>query len=109
MFSKLKNENGVILVTVILLIIVLSIVAIGVMSLNVSQIKTSSSVVSAIQAEELSTGVFFQDYQRRIEGKPVSATNSYTIGSNTYTITRGADGNQNGPNGTNQIQFNITY
>lgn len=104
----LKNESGVILVTVILLIIVLSIVSIGVMSLNVSQIKTATSVVDTVKAEELATGVFYQDYQRRIDGVGTTPTN-IIVGTTTYTITRDTDGNGNGPNSTNQIRINITY
>ncbi len=105
----LKNESGVILVTVIVLVIVLSIVAIGIMSLNVSQIKTASRVVDTIRAEELATGLFYQDYQRRVDG--VGTSPGYVdIGSKRYTVTRASDTIAgNAQNFTNQVQFNITY
>ena len=105
---NLKNESGVILITVIVLIMILSIVAIGVMSLNVSQIKTASSVVDTIKAEVLATGLFYQDYQRRIDGSGSSPT-SIAIGGKTYNITRSTDTNGTGPNNTNQLQINISY
>lgn len=106
--TGLTKESGVILVTVVVLIIILSIVAIGIMSLNVSQIKTSASVVDSVVAEQLATGVFYQDYQRRIDGTGSTPTNE-VIGNKTFTISRGADVNGTGPNSTNQVQINITY
>ncbi len=107
-FPKRNNESGVILVTVIVLTIVLSIVAIGIMSLNVSQVKTASSVVDTVRAEQLATGLFYQDYQRRVDGGGSTLPSSIDIGGKTYTITRATD-TTTGPNGTNQVQFNITY
>lgn len=108
--SSMKNESGVILVTVIVLTFILAIVAIGIMSLNVSQVKTATSVVDAIKAEQLATGIFYQDYQRRIDGLPAPpSSQQITIGAKTYTVTRTADITVGTPNNTNQIQFNITY
>ncbi len=109
-FSRLKNESGVILVTVIILVMVLSIVAIGIMSLNVSQIKTSTSVVQTIQAEQLATGLFYQDYQRRAQGQGTSPSSPITVGTTVYSITRSTDivAGNNFYN-TNQVQINITY
>lgn len=107
--KKLSQESGVILVTVVILTIVLSIVAIGVMSLNVSQIKTSSSVVKTIVAEQLATGLFYQDYQRRIDGTGTRPA-TVDVGTTRYTVSWSADtaGGAN-QNNTNQVQFNITY
>ncbi len=106
---SLKNESGVILVTTVILTIVLSIVAIGIMSLNVSQIKTASSVVDTIRAEELATGIFYQDYQRRVDGVGNSPA-SISIAGRTYSITRQPDIVAPGAqNFTNQVRFDITY
>ncbi len=107
-FPKRNNESGVILVTVIVLTIVLSIVAIGILSLNVSQVKTASSVVDTVRAEQLATGLFYQDYQRRVDGSATIPSSPINIGGKNYTITRATD-TTTGPNGTNQVQFNITY
>ncbi len=112
--SFLNNETGIILVTVIVLTIVLSIVAVGIMSLNVSQIKTSSSVVDTVRAEELATGLFYQDYQRRIDGKDLTySPSSVIIDSKTYSISRPANDRQTldpeKMNLTNEVQFTITY
>lgn len=107
--NNLSKESGIILVTVIILTIILSIVAIGIMSLNVSQIKTSTSVVKAITAEQLATGLFYQDYQRRIDGNGTKPT-SVVVGSTNYAITWAADSAAGASkNDTNQLQFNITY
>lgn len=104
-----KNDSGIILITVVILVLVLSIVAIGVMGLNVSQIKTSSSVVDTIKAEQLATGLLFQDHQRKIDGTGTTPT-SVTIGSTPYTITRTETaGSVATPNNANQVQFNISY
>lgn len=106
---RIKNESGVILVTVVILIIILSIVTIGIMSLNVSQVKTAASVVDTITAEQLATGIFYQDYQRRIDGQGTLPSNMI-IGKKTYTITRTTDVvTGNSTNNTNQVQFDITY
>ena len=101
------NESGVILVTVILLTIVLSIVAIGIMSLNVSQVQTASTVVDSVTAEQLATGLFYQNYQQKFDGVGNTPTNM-TIGTKTYTITHSETPNS-GPNTTNQLQFNLAY
>ncbi len=107
---RLKNESGIILVTVIILIMILSIVAIGVLSLNVSQLKTSSSVVDTIKAEQLATGLFYQDYQRRLDGTGTIPASPITIDGKAYTITRDAD-TAAGPNynDTQRVRINITY
>lgn len=107
----IKNKSGVILVTVVILTIILSIVTIGIMSLNVSQVKTASSVVDTIKTEQLATGLFYQDYQRRIDGLgETSRPTNIIVGSKIYTITRTTDINGGvNNNNTNQIQFNITY
>ncbi|MCB9771976.1 MAG: hypothetical protein H6754_05445 [Candidatus Omnitrophica bacterium] len=107
--NSLKNDSGIILVTVVILVLVLSIVAIGVMGLNVSQVKTASSVVDTIKAEQLATGLLFQDHQRKIDGTGTTPT-SITIGSTTYAINRSETaGSGATPNNANQIQFNISY
>jgi hypothetical protein len=108
--SSIKNESGVILVTVVVLTIILLIVAIGIMSLNVSQVKTAASVIDTIKAEQLATGIFYQDYQSRVDGQgPSSLPTNIVIGYKTYTITRTTDITTGTPNNTNQVQFNITY
>jgi len=103
------KESGVILVTVVILTIILSIVAIGVMSLNVSQIKTSGSVVKTIVAEQLATGLFYQDYQRRIDAAGTRPT-SVMVGLTNYVVNWSADTAAGAPqNDTNLVRFNITY
>lgn len=104
------NESGVILVTVIILTIVLSIVAIGIMSLNISQVKTSTSVVQTVTAEQLATGLFYRDYQAKFDQVSTPPTGEITIGGRTYSYNRGeVAGGPLTPNNTNQIQFNLTY
>lgn len=112
--TNLRNNSGVILITVILLTIVLSIVAVGIMSLNVSQVKTSKSVVDSVVEEQLATGLFYQDYQRKFEnGTPASYGSSIQVGTcpgptcRRYTINR-SESNGTGANNTNAIQFNLT-
>lgn len=102
-----KNSSGVILITVVLLTIVLTIVTIGIMSLNVSQVKSSKSVVDAVVEEQLATGLFYQDYQRKFEGiANPTGPSTITVGGQTYAVTRNEAANA-GPNNTNQIQFNL--
>lgn len=107
--KNIQKESGVILVTVVVLTIILSVVAIGVMSMNVSQIKTSASVVKDITADQLATGLFYQDYQRRVDGAGTKPTNVLIAGTN-YIVTWGADTPGGAPkNDTNQVRFNVTY
>lgn len=108
--AKLKNESGVILVTVIIVTMILSVVTIGLMSLSRSQVTTASSVVSTIQAEMLATGLFYQDYQNRIDGNTATLPTSITVGTKNYTVTRTTDtAGSSSQNFANQVQFNITY
>ncbi len=112
--TLLKNESGMILVTVILLVITLSVVAIGIMSLNISQASSSKSVVDSVIAEQLATGLFYQQYQQKFDGGTATLSNTVVIttpdGDRTYTITRGeTQGSASTPNSTNQLQINVTY
>lgn len=101
------HERGIILVTVLIITMVLSIVAIGVMSLNVSQVKTGSSVIDAIKAEQLAAGIFYQQYQQRVDQAGTLPTN-IILGDTTYLINR-VETSGTGPNATNSVALTITY
>jgi len=109
--NRLHNESGVVLVTVIILTIVLSIVVIGIMSLNISQVTTGRSVVDTVVAEQLATGLFYQNYQQKFEGKgttPGTVVLQTPYGQKTYTIQRTDAPDVNAPNNTNKVQINLT-
>lgn len=101
------NNRGVVLVTVIIAVIILAVISVGIMSLNVSQVTTGSSVVETIQAEQLATGIFYQDYQRKIDGTGSTPT-SVTVGSKTYSIIRNETVCPTCPNAANQVQMTVS-
>ena len=129
--KSLRNNSGIILITVILLTIVLTIVAIGMMSINVSQVTSAQSVIDSIKAEQLATGVFFQRHQLQAEGCPnppcttagdcstCPAPAAETLDGKTFapTITIqsptspacGGTGTLDTPNCTDQVDVQIDY
>ena len=86
--KNLREENGVIMLTVIALILVLSIVVISIMSLNIGQAKTGRHIADEITAEQLATGLFFKSHQALTNGMAVnfSQTVNETIDNKTYSV-----------------------
>lgn len=103
-----SEESGVILVTVILLTIALSIVAIGIMSITISQVKSGTSVVDTIKAEQLATGRFYQHHQAILDGVTL-AGDAETLDTRTFSISSTLTGGNSGPNNTNQVDITINY
>ncbi|MFH1359596.1 MAG: hypothetical protein ABIJ41_00985 [Candidatus Omnitrophota bacterium] len=110
MFSnRLKEETGVILVTVIILTIVMMIVTIGVISTNYSQAIYTQHQIERIKAEQIGKGVAWYNYMNEFD--PGSATplpSTVTLDGKTYTITHVPTANA-GPNNTDLHTFDITY
>ena len=68
----MRNNKGILLLTVILLTVILSMVAISVMSVNVSQVKSSQSIVDSIKADQMAMGVFYLCHQQLTEDPTAS-------------------------------------
>lgn len=100
-FPRLRNDEGVILLTVILMTIILSIVVVGVMSVNISHVKKGEDVLETIRLEELAKGVFYQYHQIRFTGLGTIPAQMVVDGK-TYNISVDNRG-ISGPNGTEQI------
>ncbi|MCK5580371.1 MAG: hypothetical protein KAJ18_03770 [Candidatus Omnitrophica bacterium] len=103
-----KDKSGIILVTVILMSIILSIVAIGIMSTYVSQVKSTSSVIQDIKAEQLATGLFYQYHQQQLDGNGTSPA-SVTMDGRTYSISLTNTNPGGTPNSTNLINVVVSY
>lgn len=93
--KSIRNDDGVILITVIMLTIVLSIVAISIMTINLSQVNSSQTVVDNIKSEQIALGVFYQYHQAKQDncascpspGDCLSCLpNSVTLDGKTYQI-----------------------
>ena len=68
MVKSLKNESGVVLVTVIVMTLVMMIFAAGILGLNVSQVTVGEREVERIQAQELALGAWWQNYSTLYAG-----------------------------------------
>ena len=108
LFRIRQNQSGVILVTVILLTIALSIVAIGIMSITISHVKSGTSVVDTIKAEQLATGRFYLQHQAVLDGVNLG-NDSETLDTRTFTVTSTINNGSSGPNQTNQVDVSINY
>jgi len=117
----LKNNSGIILLTVIMLTIVLSIVAISIMSIHISHKRSSKSIVRSIKAEQIALGAFMQYQQMRNEGctnptcgvpgdcSTCAIVNEVTLDGQNYRISIDDTGVGEGPYDTTKVIVDVSF
>jgi hypothetical protein len=77
--SRIKNENGVIFVTVTMIIIVLMVLTVTIISLNVSQTVTTEGETHRLQADTLAEGVLYRIIAQQQTGGSLTYSSTYNL------------------------------
>lgn len=117
-YNKLKNEQGVVMVTVTMIIIVLMVLTVTIMSVNVGQVKNTESEYRRIQATELAKGALVYHTAMQQTATPPA---SYSIPQTGFppetldgldfrvNVTQQASGSCTGINETCGLSIQTTY
>lgn len=107
--KKIKNNRGLIFVTVLMIIIVMMVLVTSVISMNVSQVQLTEGEIQRIQAETLASGMVsytFAEQQKISPSNPIRITE--TLGNIDFDVTSEVTATP-GPSGTVELDIDVTY
>ena len=115
----IKNESGVVLVTVLAISLIMITLVIGLLSTNLNFVNLGQNQIDRIKADQLAKATFWRNYMSLSTGNGVSATpavplsqqvtDSSHIANKSFTPSVTAVGVNAGPNGTQQYNINVSY
>lgn len=77
--SRIKNEDGVIFVTVTMIIIVMMVLTVTIISLNVSQVVTTEEETHRLQAGTLAEGILYRIVAQQQTGGGLTYSSTYNL------------------------------